>query len=72
MFDQAATEQGTIAYTLIEGDEPDTLFFWEQYTDQSAMDAHMASPALADLHQALGGLIAEGNAVTGSVVRALR
>jgi quinol monooxygenase YgiN len=72
MFAQAATEQGTLAYTLVEGDEADTLFFWEHYTDQSAMDAHMASPALAELHQALGGLLASGSAVTGSIVRALR
>jgi quinol monooxygenase YgiN len=72
MFAQAATEQGTIAYSLVEGDEADTLFFWEQYTDQSAMDAHMASPALAALHQALDGLLADGSAVTGSIVQKLR
>ena len=72
MFEQAAKEQGTLAYTLAEGDEPDTLYFWEHYTDQSAMDAHMASPALAAVHQALGGLLADGGAVTATVVRKLR
>ncbi len=72
MFDQAATEQGTLHYTLVEGDEPDTLYFWEHYTDQSALDTHMASPALAAVHHALGNLLAGGGLVTGSVVRKLR
>ena len=72
MFEQAAKEQGTLSYTLVEGDEPDTLYFWEHYADQSAMDTHMASPALAAVHQALGGLLAGGSAVTGSIVQKLR
>lgn len=72
MFEQAAKEQGTLHYTLLQGDEPDTLYFYEHYTDQSAMDAHMASEALAKIHQALGGLLAGGGAVTGTVVQKLR
>ena len=72
MFEQAAKEQGTLAYTLSEGDEPDVLYFWEHYTDQSAMDAHMASDALAQIHQALAGLLVNGSAVTGTVVQKLR
>lgn len=72
MFEQAATEPGTLLYTLVEGDDPDTLYFWEQYADQAAMDAHMGSDALAALHQKLGGLLADGGAVTGTVVRKLR
>ena len=72
MFAQAAKEDGTLSYTLIEGDEPDTLYFWERYRDQSAMDTHMSSDALAGLHGKLGELLADGAAVTGTVVRALR
>jgi quinol monooxygenase YgiN len=72
MFEQAATEPGTVAYTLIEGDDPDTLYFFEHYADQAAMDAHMGSAALAAVHGKLAGLLADGNAVTGSVVRKLR
>jgi quinol monooxygenase YgiN len=72
MFAQAATEQGTLHYTLIEGDEPDTLYFWEHYQSQSAMDAHMASDALAKIHQALGGLLVNGSVVLGTVVQKLR
>jgi quinol monooxygenase YgiN len=72
MFEQVTTEPGTRFYTLIEGDDPDTLYMWEHYTDQAAMDTHMASSALADLHGKLGDLLADGGAVTGSVVQKLR
>jgi quinol monooxygenase YgiN len=72
MFTQVATEPGTLHYTLVEADEPDTLYFWEHYSDQSAMDKHMGSEALASLYPKLGELLAEGSAVTGSVVRKLR
>ena len=72
MFEQAAKEQGTLAYTLSEGEEADVLYFWEHYTDQSAMDAHMASDALAAVHTALYALLENGSAVTGTVVQKLR
>jgi quinol monooxygenase YgiN len=72
MFAQAATESGTQLYTLVEGDEPDTLYFWEQYDDQAAMDAHMGSDALAALHGKLGDLLADGKAVTGTIVQKIR
>jgi quinol monooxygenase YgiN len=72
MFAQAATEQGTLTYTLIEGDEPDTLYFWEHYSDQSAMDKHMSSEPLAALYPKMGELLANGSVVTGSIVRKLR
>jgi quinol monooxygenase YgiN len=71
MYVQAEKEPGTRAYTLIEGDEPDTLYFWEAYDDQAAMDAHMSSDALAQLHGKLGDLLANGSAVTGNVFRKL-
>jgi quinol monooxygenase YgiN len=72
MFVQAATEGGTLSYTLAEGDEDDVLYFWEHYADQSAMDTHMASDALGAVHGKLAGLLVDGSAVTGSVVRKLR
>jgi quinol monooxygenase YgiN len=72
MFVQAAKEDGTLFYTLIEGDEPDTLYFWEHYRDQAAMDAHMTSDALGELHGKLGELLADGAAVTGTVTRKVR
>jgi quinol monooxygenase YgiN len=72
MFEQAAKEQGTLFYTLIEGDEPETLYFWELYRDQSAMDEHMASDALKAVHGKIFELLESGSAVTGTVVRKLR
>jgi quinol monooxygenase YgiN len=72
MFAQVTGEPGTLLYTLVEGDEPDTLYFWEQYSDQAAMDTHMGSAALAELHGKLGDLLASGGAVTGTVVQKLR
>jgi quinol monooxygenase YgiN len=72
MFAQVQSEPGTVLYTLVEGDDPDTLYMWEQYRDQAAMDAHMGSAALADLHGRLGALLAGGSAVTGTVLQKLR
>lgn len=71
MFAAAAAEPGTQAYTLIEGDDPDTLYFFEQYADQAAMDAHMAGPTLAELYPKIGPFLADGGAVTGTIVQAL-
>src|SRR5215203_1815745 len=72
MFAQVQSEPGTLLYTLVEADEPDTLYFWEQYSDQAAMDAHMSGPALTELHGKLGDLLANGSAVLGNVVQKLR
>lgn len=69
MYEQVATEPGTLQYMLVEGDEADTFYFIERYADQAAMDAHMASPALAALYPVIGPLLADGGMVTGNVVR---
>ena len=70
MFEQADREPGTRAYVLVAADEEDTLYFWEHYDDQAAMDAHMGSDALAAMHGALGEYLVDGRAVTGTVARA--
>jgi quinol monooxygenase YgiN len=72
MFDVAAGEAGTVLYTLIEGDQPDTLYFFEQYADQAAMDAHMGGSVLGALREKLFPLLASGDAVTGTVAQKLR
>ena len=72
MFPVAAGEPGTLLYTLIEGDQPDTLYFYEHYTDQAAMDAHMSGATLSALRAKMGALIASGDAVTGSVSSKIR
>ena len=71
MFPVARAEEGTQVYTLIKGDDPDTLFFYEQYTDQAAMDKHMGGEVLASLHQVFGEFLSSGAAVTGTVVNKL-
>jgi quinol monooxygenase YgiN len=72
MFEQAATEPGTLFYTLIEADEPDTLYFFEHYADQAALDAHMSSEPLSHLYPKLEPLLENGSAVLGQVHRRLR
>lgn len=69
MYAQVATEPGTLQYTLVDGDEVDTLYVIERYADQDAMDAHMASPAMAALGAALADCVAGGGMVTGTPLR---
>lgn len=71
VFAAANAEAGTLVYTLIEGDEPDTLHMLEIYDDQAAMDTHMSGPALAALYPKIGPFLADGGAVTGTTVREL-
>lgn len=71
MFPVAAAEEGTQLYTLIKGDEADTLYFFEQYVDQAAMDKHMGGEVLQSLHKVFGEYLASGAAVTGTVVNKL-
>lgn len=55
MFPVAANEPGTMFYTLIEGDQPDTMYFYEHYRDQAAMDAHLGGEVLTALRGQDGG-----------------
>lgn len=71
VFAAADAESGTQVYTLIEGDDPDTLYMLEIYSDQEAMDAHMSGDALAALYPKIGPFLADGGAVTGTVRREL-
>jgi quinol monooxygenase YgiN len=67
MFAAANAEIGTEVYTLVAGDDPDTVYMIEQYSDQAAMDAHMASETLAALYTKIGPFMADGGAVMGTV-----
>jgi quinol monooxygenase YgiN len=71
MFIASAAESGTQEYTLIDADEADTLYVYERYEDQAAMDEHMAGETLAALYPAIGPLLADGGAVTGTIVRGI-
>jgi quinol monooxygenase YgiN len=59
-------------YTLIDGDQPDTLYFYEHYRDQAAMDSHLGGEKLTSLRAKMGALIASGDAVTGTVAQKIR
>jgi len=72
MFPVATNEAGTMYYTLIDGDQADTLYFYEHYRDQAAMDAHLAGDKLSTLRAKMGALIAKGDAVTGTVANKIR
>lgn len=71
MFAVSESEPGTQAYNLIEGDDPDTLYFYEQYESQEAMDSHMAGEVLASLYPKMGEFLADGGAVSGTLVRGI-
>jgi quinol monooxygenase YgiN len=54
-LDTAAGEAGTLYYILhADAKDPDTLWVYELYTDQSAVDAHMGT----DAFKALGPVMA--------------
>jgi quinol monooxygenase YgiN len=56
---RAATlgEEGCIEYQVyVDRNDPGTLFMFEKWTDQAALDAHFASPHMGEFGAALGGL----------------
>ncbi len=56
---RAATlkEPGCIAYQAYsDRDDAGTVFMFEKWDDQAALDAHFASPHMAEFGAALGGL----------------
>jgi quinol monooxygenase YgiN len=56
MLDHVESEAGTELYVLQDDlGNPDVLWVYELYTDQAALDAHSASPAMMELFGALGG-----------------
>ncbi len=65
-------EPGTEIHILHQvKDDPDTLFFYELYTDEEANKAHAASSALAECLPKLAGLLKDrGELVFAHPVRA--
>jgi quinol monooxygenase YgiN len=59
MLDQVQGEEGTLAYILHNDNaEADALWFYELYTEQSALDAHMGSETYKGLGPVIGSLLA--------------
>lgn len=54
-LDTAHGEAGTIQYILhADAKDPDAVWFYELYSDQSSLDAHMGSDAFKALGPAIG------------------
>jgi quinol monooxygenase YgiN len=58
LVDAVADEEGTEQFVVHRvADDPDTVFFYEAYRDQDALDAHRKNPALGANGAALGELL---------------
>jgi quinol monooxygenase YgiN len=63
------TEEGCIEYqAYADRADAGTLFMFEKWKDQAALDAHFASPHMAEFGAALGGLGVRGMDVKKYVV----
>jgi quinol monooxygenase YgiN len=57
LIDNANTEDGTLTYILhVDDKEPDTVFFYELYTDQDALAAHGTSDRFKEIGKSLRDL----------------
>jgi quinol monooxygenase YgiN len=58
LVEAAAGEPGTLEYVVMaDSSDPNTILTYELYADQAALDAHASSPTMAEVGQALGGLL---------------
>jgi quinol monooxygenase YgiN len=58
LVDAVGPEEGTEQFVIHRvQDDPDTVFFYEVYRDQAALDAHRQNPALGAGGAALGELL---------------
>ena len=56
-IDNANTEEGTLTYILhVDDKDPDTVFFYELYTDQDALTAHGTSDRFKEIGRSLRDL----------------
>jgi quinol monooxygenase YgiN len=52
------TEPGTVLHVIHQAkDDPDSVFFYEFYEDQAALDAHSQGPVLRAVYPKLAGLV---------------
>jgi quinol monooxygenase YgiN len=79
LVDAAESEPGTLHYVLYaDTTDPATIWFTELYADEASLEAHMSSPAMAEVVGSLAGLMGgppdlrrveivkrKGDAVTG-------
>jgi quinol monooxygenase YgiN len=71
IFEQVDREPGTEVYALNRAkDDPNVFWFYELYTDDSALAAHGSSDAMTKVGPSLGPLIAESELILGEPVQA--
>ena len=59
MLTHAASEPGTVVYTLLEDQaDDDAIWVYEEYTDKAALDAHSSSDAMKALGGSIGPFLA--------------
>ena len=59
LFETVEQESGTEVYVLHrDNKDPDTVWFYELYTDKPSLDAHGGSPGMKEAIGALAGLVA--------------
>lgn len=59
MMEHVESEPGTVTYILLEdAADGDVLWLYEQYTDQSAFDAHAGSDTMKALGASIGPFMA--------------
>jgi quinol monooxygenase YgiN len=52
-------EEGTVMHIIHQAaDDPDSIIFYEVYTDQAALEAHTGGDALKSIYPKLSGLVA--------------
>jgi quinol monooxygenase YgiN len=58
LVDAAESEPGTLQYALwADVADPATIWFTELYAHEAAFNAHISSPAMAEVMGTLGGLL---------------
>jgi quinol monooxygenase YgiN len=58
LVEAAESEPGTLQYVLYaDTTDPAAIWFTELYADEASFQAHMSSPAMAEVAGALGGLM---------------
>jgi quinol monooxygenase YgiN len=71
IFEQVDQEPGTEVYALNRAkDDPNVFWFYELYTDDSALAAHGSSDAMAKAGPSFGPLIADSELILGEPVQA--
>jgi quinol monooxygenase YgiN len=69
LVDATEDEPGTLVYVMhADTTDADVIWFYERYTDQDALTAHMGSAAMAEAGGKLGGLLAAAPEMTPAEV----